>query len=375
LNTRYAEEKAHWEAMARKYPALTATQRAPDLTAADLRQLAHTLGATLVEYFQDAGGWGAFVVTPEAVQHIRLPDLNNNLLREMLGFVATIHYVRNVPLFDKWYTAVIAPVQPHLPAGGKVILAPEGALHLLPIGAARNPQSGQYVCDEYTLAYVPSLAALAVAHQQASRPRPSSPDHRDLLCVAYPGAEGSEHYLPNVLPEAKKVAEGFPQATPLYEQAATPDNVVQHAAGHTVVHMACHGSFNANYPDQSGLLLAGDYLTLQRIITDLKLQQTDLFTMSACVTGRVDLTSGDELSGLSLAALTAGARVVVASLWAVNDEATRWLFEQFYAKIQAGVSPAEAMKAAAADLRQRDNGKWKHPYFWAAFQVNGLAYQ
>jgi CHAT domain-containing protein len=93
------------------------------------------------------------------------------------------------------------------------------------------------------------------------------------------------------------------------------------------------------------------------------------------VTGRVDLTSGDELSGLSLAALTAGARVVVASLWAVNDISTRLLFEQFYAKIQAGLSPAEAMQTAAADLRQKDNGNWEHPYSWAAFQVNGLAYQ
>jgi CHAT domain-containing protein len=158
----------------------------------------------------------------------------------------------------------------------------------------------------------------------------------------------------------------------LYEQAATPDKVVQHAAGHTVVHMACHGSFNVDYPDQSGLLLAEDYLTLQRIIADVKLQQTDLFTMSACVTGRVDLTSGDELSGLSLAALTAGARVVVASLWAVDDEATRVLFETFYGKIQAGVSPAQAMQATSQMMRERG---WKHPYFWAAFQVNGLAYQ
>jgi CHAT domain-containing protein len=185
---------------------------------------------------------------------------------------------------------------------------------------------------------------------------------------------GSKHYLTNVVPEAEQVAKTFPQATPLYQQAATPDNVVQHAAGHRVVHMACHGSFNVAYPDQSGLLLAGGYLTLQRIITDLKLQQTALFTMSACETGQVELTSGDELAGLSLAALTAGARVVVASLWAVNDEATRLLFEQFYAKIQAGRSPAQAMQTAAADIRQLEGGKWQHPRYWAAFHVNGLAY-
>jgi CHAT domain-containing protein len=276
-------------------------------------------------------------------------------------------------ILDQWYTAVIAPLQASLPAGGKVILAPAGALHLLPIGAARNPASKQYVCDEYTLAYVPSLAALAVAQQQASKPRPPAPTDRDLLCVAYPGAAGSEHYLSNVLPEAQSIATKFPHTTtPLYEQAATPDKVVQHAAGHTVVHMACHGSFNVDYPDQSGLLLAEGYLTLQRIIADVKLQQTDLFTMSACVTGRVDLTSGDELSGLSLAALTAGARVVVASLWAVDDEATRVLFETFYGKIQAGVSPAQAMQATSQMMRERG---WEHPYFWAAFQVNGLAYQ
>jgi hypothetical protein len=191
--------------------------------------------------------------------------------------------------------------------------------------------------------------------------------------VAYPGAPGSGHRLPNVLPEAESVARCFAQAEELHEDRATPDAVVAHSAQRDVIHMGCHGSFDPTLPDQSGLLLAGGWLTVQRIITDLKLQQTHLFTMGACVSGRVDLNAGDELVGLSQAALTAGARVVVASQWPVHDAATRALFEAFYGGVQAGQSPAHAMQAAAEAVRQRPG--WAHPYYWSAFLVNGLAHQ
>jgi CHAT domain-containing protein len=85
----------------------------------------------------------------------------------------------------------------------------------------------------------------------------------------------------------------------------------------------------------------------------------------------VDVREGEEHVGLVQALMSAGARAVVTSLWSVDDEPTRVLFEAFYAEVSEGRSPVEALASAARTVRKRRN--WSHPYYWAAFQASGLA--
>jgi CHAT domain-containing protein len=118
-------------------------------------------------------------------------------------------------------------------------------------------------------------------------------------------------------------------------------------------------------------MLAGGWLTVQRIIIELHLEQAQVATLGACLSGRVALQRGDEHVGLLQATLTTGAKAVVSSLWPVDDAATRVLFETFYAELVTGHSPASAMQEAARRVRERPG--WEHPYYWAAFQVSGLA--
>jgi CHAT domain-containing protein len=56
----------------------------------------------------------------------------------------------------------------------------------------------------------------------------------------------------------------------------------------------------------------------------------------------------------------------------VDDAATRAFFETFYAELVAGHSPASPMQEAARSVRAHPG--WEHPYYWAAFQVSGLAH-
>jgi CHAT domain-containing protein len=56
----------------------------------------------------------------------------------------------------------------------------------------------------------------------------------------------------------------------------------------------------------------------------------------------------------------------------VDDAATRALFETFYTELVAGRSPASALQEAALSVRAQLG--WEHPYYWAAFQVSGLAH-
>jgi len=255
-----------------------------------------------------------------------------------------------------------------------VVLAPFGPLHLLPLGAARNPITQCYAVDEYRLSLAPSLVALHIIEQETHRRhhgnKQTTATH--LLNVAYPGIPDSENYLPSVMSEAGVVARCFTHVTPLYEDAATPDAVIQHARDQHVIHFGCHGDFDAKAPTESGLMLAGSWLTVQRIITELNLSNVNLVTIGACLSGRIQVRRGEEHVGLLQALMTAGARSVIASLWSVDDVATRVLFETFYAAIEAGHPPVIAL--ANATRRVREQPEWSHPYYWAAFHLSGLPY-
>ncbi len=367
-----AEEDALWEDLVYKYPALTATQQAPALSPDEAVRLAADTGATLVEYYQHYEGWCAFIVTPQEVHHISLPRLDDALLGRMGGWLARVgdpqaHNALGTRALETWHEAVLTPVRPQLRADWPTVLAPFGLLHLLPLGAARDPVSGRYAAEEYVLALAPSLSALRVAWEQARRQEvletaetpgvwetlqtPEAFLHPDLaagldlasaeafvnelrlLDVAYPGAPDSPYYLPHVLAEATAVARCFPRATVLVGPDATPEALLARAPGQNVLHLGCHALFDPDRPEQSGLMLAGGWLTVRRVVAELRLAHTRLVTLGACETGRATVGGGDEQVGLTQAIMTAGARVVVSSLWPVDDAATRALLVSFYQRL------------------------------------------
>jgi tetratricopeptide (TPR) repeat protein len=381
LRARQQEYDALWEEMTFKYPALTATQQAPAFTTDEARALAADLGATLVEYYEHAGGWCAFVVTSEQVRRVDLPDVDDDLLKHMSEWMKWMDSDMGLgPLsyspLREMHEALIEPLRPYLQPDEAVVMAPFGELHLFPLGAAFRQSNGHrhYAADEYRLSFAPSLAALRVTLQQVRRmdhPAGQRPA-RCLLGVAYPGAPESENYLENAVPAAEAVARRFDQATPLYEDAATPDAVLDRARGQDVIHLVCHGSFDSEDPEHSGLELSGGYLTVQRIITELRLEQTRLATLSACESSQLEVRQAEEHVGLVQAVMSAGARAVVAGLWEVEAAATHDLFDHFYDGVTHGDSPADALRNAAECVRSSPGRE--HPYYWAAFQVSGLAH-
>jgi CHAT domain-containing protein len=275
----------------------------------------------------------------------------------------------------------------------RLIIAPAGVLHLLPLGLVREPKSKAYLSDMYDLTFVPSTAALQVALTQmaldeAKRQDSTSPNHQGTsyldgcLAVAYPGEPGTPTYLKNAVPEAEAIAVLFQSVTSqsselsiravetLYNEQAKPETVLAKANGQGVVHFSCHGMFNSQQPDQSGLALHGGFLTIPQVITQLKLKGTHMTSLSACQTNRTSLHGGEEHVGLMQSIMTAGTRSVVASLWSVPDEPTRILFEQFYKGLLAGQPPAQALRQAGQYVRSLPD--CEHPFFWGAFQLNGI---
>lgn len=145
-----------------------------------------------------------------------------------------------------------------------------------------------------------------------------------------------------------------------------------------IVHFATHGLLDSENPELSGLILSlfdeqglpkkKGFLGLTDIY-NLNLS-AELVVLSACKTGLGKEIRGEGLIGLTQGFMYAGASRVVASLWRINDEATAELMKYFYSYLlKDKMKPATALRMAQIEMQKK--GRWRHPYYWAAFVIQG----
>jgi CHAT domain-containing protein len=96
----------------------------------------------------------------------------------------------------------------------------------------------------------------------------------------------------------------------------------------------------------------------------------ELVTLSACRTALGEEVRGEGLDGFTQGFLAAGAARVLVSLWEVGDESTAELMERFYRRLyRDGLSPAAALRAAQLSMWREE--RWRAPYHWGAFVLQG----
>jgi CHAT domain-containing protein len=256
--------------------------------------------------------------------------------------------------------ALFAPFAAQLQGLDALVLVPHGPLHGLPLHALNVV--GQPLIRHVAVSYAPSLAVLG---SLMARPRPA----------ALPGSPFIGSHADDLRDQTEFEAEA--QAVAQLHRAAPRRQVgraqfLRGIQAAPLVHLACHGAYDAADPLQSRLLLADGPLTAAELLP-VPLR-CELATLSACDTGRQSAPQGDELLGLARALLQAGAASVLVALWRVYSDSTlRWmtLFHQAWAAPpgQAARSRAAAFRAATLALRAED----ADPRAWAAFMLTGDA--
>lgn len=155
--------------------------------------------------------------------------------------------------------------------------------------------------------------------------------------------------------------------------AATNEDV----GNYKIIHYIAHGFIDADHPEFSGIVLSlvddegnekPGYLTTNHLLNQ-KIN-ADLVVLSACQTGFGKQVRGEGVLGLSRSFFYAGAKRVIFTLWNINDESTSVLMTKFYTEMKKNkLSPSAALREAQIYMLKSE--KWKSPYYWAAFQIEG----
>jgi tetratricopeptide (TPR) repeat protein len=239
----------------------------------------------------------------------------------------------------------------------------------------RQPQPAS-AAKNTTVSRQASIALQSLKKSRTMDQEPNILDRRGrIVRLAFAGREAAE-ILKLVSPEEQLQATGFDANLALLTNG-------NRLSSYKIVHFATHGWLDPDYPELSGIILSlideqgrsrNGVLQMHQIF-DLRLP-AELVVISACETGIGKKIKGEGLNGLSRGFMYAGARRVIASLWKVNDGSTSELMNYFYGdlKLRDGVNfnqtrPASALRAA--QLKMMENPLWRHPYYWAAFIIQG----
>jgi CHAT domain-containing protein len=284
-------------------------------------------------------------------------------------------------------------------ASARLIVVPDGLLHLLPFEALQDP-SGRLLVEAKTIGYVPAATILYILRNrktlEARRPFLGVGD------VAYQNQGGVSAELQKPEGLRNRIAREFSDifGTPLYDLPETRVEVLgigkivgknavlllgrdatetafksEPLADFKIIHLAVHGFADSQFPERSGLVLGLDpashddgFLQLREII-QLRFN-ADLVTLAACNTGVGKLQGEEGVTNLVEAFLVSGAKAVVASLWSADDTYTTDLMERFYTHIAEGQDKELALRQAKIDLLTRYDRQMP-PYYWAAFVLVG----
>ena len=302
------------------------------------------------------------------------------------------------------FQRLIAPLLGELEGIEHLILVPSGPLYYLPFAflldcpgcSGIDYLSGEYLVERYAISYVPSLSTLHFIQQRQG----AGKIERFLLALADPiSADSTLPRLPDAQEEARSIAQLFNESKVFVDTEATEDALREGVANAGHLLLSTHGWFDAANPMYSYLMLTPTATSDGRLHTyevfELPLH-ADLVTLSACETllpaldaaretertvrGVADdvavilsneqldeLTTGDDVVGLTRAFLYAGSSSVLSTLWRVVSETTEQLMVTFYGYMEAGMDKAEALRQAQLDIM----AVYPHPCYWAAFNLVG----
>lgn len=265
------------------------------------------------------------------------------------------------------YSVLIGPLMQDLKSKDRIAIVPSGFLCFVPFDAllASNDNGKKtYFGEMKQLFYVNKFSTIT-----SGKSKPIN----TFKVLAVGNADKS---LPQAEEEVKGLQSKMPQTVIYVREDATKKNVLGNKDGFNILHLATHGILDYANADNSYLVLAPDptakddgKLTIAQIMSMTDINRFRLVTLSACETAVIrEVAEGWPISTAS-AFIEMGVPTVIATLWQVDDKATRMLVDRFYENLKT-MDKVKALQEAQIYLKNQPG--YEDPYYWAPFQLLGL---
>jgi CHAT domain-containing protein len=363
----------------------------------------------------------AFLVSKEKfkVFHLKIKGNELNALKKRYLSALREEY-KKVKLVKRYgkrlYEKLIKPMETKLKPNQTIIIAPFGELERIPFESfvISKKKSGYpvYLLEKYRIQYIQSASVLSVLRKHYRRDRETknfigfsdpiydyknykkgkakqdaqkrfdAKEEKDEIKELFRGryfrgggkldrlkARGEEvNTIARLFKERNHKSVVYTREQTTEENAKSPD-----MKQFDYIHFATHGVLADEF---QSLVLSQDipgakedgYFTLNEIMNSD--YHAKLVVLSACETGSGKMYKGEGVTGMTRAVMYAGTPAVIASLWRVDDRATKELMVAFYRNIlEKNLDKVEALRQAKLHLLKTE--RYSSPLFWSAFVMYG----
>jgi len=350
-----AEKLLIWEQLRRLDPVLAGQIRVNPLKFPSIQKLLDKPTTAIITFYATVSDTLIFVVRQNEITlhnctDLGFKDFHGSILQNWLG-----QYVKDKDSWKEEFVGMLTDLAKHLNLNdlilwhlegiSELIIVPHFALHHIPF-AALPIGDNRYLGDKFLIRYAPSCQVLEFCQQ-----RPSLGNNLkcgtiedatgDLPCASFEGEQLAVLYS---IPDNRRLKG---------RRQATVSNYRELAQTVQILHSSHHAQSRFDNPFESTLILGDGCITLGQLMTPgWRLPQLSDVFLSCCETG-LGLTeiTGDILT-FSTAFLSAGARSVIGTLWAVDDLATALFSIFYYQEWQQGKNRPEAVRQAQVKLRE-----------------------
>jgi CHAT domain-containing protein len=300
------------------------------------------------------------------------PTKFNKLLTQYLKQVQDDSDSDYFEIGGELYDILIRPIEDKVKALSpkQLSIIATGKLRDLPFETLYDNKTNQFLLQKYPVSYLTRISNNALKSpgvQNVVTPKPQA-----VLAFGNPIPRDPQN-LPGAEAEVRKIKEILPDSEVYIHNEATLEKFRSQALRFSFLHLATHGCFQTEDCKKvnllnNRLLFADKPLDIANAAL-LGLQGTQLITLSACQTAVDTNFNGEGITGVAYIFERAGAKAVMASLWAVEDEATQLLMVNFYQNLKQGMTKGEALRQAKLKLI----ADHRHPFYWSPFVLIGDA--
>ncbi|HEV8483468.1 MAG TPA: CHAT domain-containing protein, partial [Blastocatellia bacterium] len=262
---------------------------------------------------------------------------------------------------------------------GALTIVPDDSLHAFPFAALVHR-------NKYLIEHYPIALSFHIFQGKAAR----QPLARALMVGVSKNFQSREYRfqeLPGTIKELNRLEPMFKELglnvcrmdDGGHAEVATKEALLTELGRTEMAHIACHGVFRPDQPDQSGMLLVRDgqvELLSLRDLTALNLSGMRHITLSACWLNEAFVLPTRRVISLPETLLHAGAGSVLGSLWRINDDLAVEMMQTFYNALRGKLPDAALQQAQLACLKGKlssgaSNFSTSESFYWAGLSLYG----